>query len=375
MTTSQDTGPLDWRIAIVDKTGRPTPEFQRRWATQRSNNALIGSVTLGSGAPTGIPSDGQEYLNISTTPFTFYVGKSKAWHQVGAVKFTDLSDVPHTYVGNDLLQVNPGGTAVQFTAPSALTANPTATAKDTAVNGTASTFMRSDAAPAIQKATSGLFGIVKVDGTTITATGGVISSVSSGGSVGPRQGSVTTPVVASFTQVNFGANTSASNGVTGIVLKDTLPTTTTNAWRLMEQTAALPATPYDLYAHVGYLSGQQSGVGITLRNSSSGKFIFIGRRQSVTNVSVWSSFSVNAANRMDNPGPGQEWLRLHNDGTTITAFMSSNGLDWQLLISETLASFLVSVDKAGFGLNPIVAASPVSQIGMLCDSFSFTAPT
>ena len=54
-------------------------------------------------------------------------------------------------------------------------ANPTATAADTAVNGTATTFMRSDAAPAVQKASSSAFGIAKVDGTTITATGGVLS--------------------------------------------------------------------------------------------------------------------------------------------------------------------------------------------------------
>jgi hypothetical protein len=55
-------------------------------------------------------------------------------------------------------------------------ANPTATASDTAVNGSAATFMRSDAAPAVQKASASVFGVVKVDGTSITATGGVISA-------------------------------------------------------------------------------------------------------------------------------------------------------------------------------------------------------
>lgn len=64
-------------------------------------------------------------------------------------------------------------------------ANPTATASDTAVNGTATTAMRSDAAPAIQKASSSVFGIVKVDGTTITSTGGVISAVQSGSATMP----------------------------------------------------------------------------------------------------------------------------------------------------------------------------------------------
>lgn len=57
-------------------------------------------------------------------------------------------------------------------------ANPTATAGDTAVNGSAVTWMRSDAAPAVQKASSSVFGLAKVDGTTITASSGVISAVS-----------------------------------------------------------------------------------------------------------------------------------------------------------------------------------------------------
>jgi hypothetical protein len=62
----------------------------------------------------------------------------------------------------------------------ALGANPTGTAGPSAVNGSATTFMRSDAAPAIQKATSGQFGIVEVDGTTITASGGVITATAGG---------------------------------------------------------------------------------------------------------------------------------------------------------------------------------------------------
>lgn len=59
--------------------------------------------------------------------------------------------------------------------PTTPTANPTATGGDVAVNGTAKTFMRSDAVPAIQKTSASQFGLVKVDGTTITATGGVAS--------------------------------------------------------------------------------------------------------------------------------------------------------------------------------------------------------
>lgn len=52
-------------------------------------------------------------------------------------------------------------------------ANPTATASDTAVNGVATTFMRSDGAPAVQKASNTQFGLVEGDNVTVTCSSGV----------------------------------------------------------------------------------------------------------------------------------------------------------------------------------------------------------
>jgi hypothetical protein len=54
--------------------------------------------------------------------------------------------------------------------PATIFANPTATAGPTAVNGAATTAMRSDGAPAVQKGTSAQFGILETDGATINAT-------------------------------------------------------------------------------------------------------------------------------------------------------------------------------------------------------------
>lgn len=178
MPVLRDIGPLTWNVPITDQTGRPTPEFQRRWDQQRSNNSFIGSVTLGTGVPTGTPEDGAEYIDTSIAPYVLYVGSSGTWHQVSSRIFLDLADVPNSYTTNYLVQVNASADGLVFNPLSSFTANPTAIASDVAVNGSATTFMRSDAAPAIQKTSSTQFGVVKVDGTTITAVGGVISGAS-----------------------------------------------------------------------------------------------------------------------------------------------------------------------------------------------------
>lgn len=83
--------------------------------------------------------------------------------------------------------VKPDGTSILITAGvisavGATGANPAATAGATAVNGTAPTFMRSDAAPAVRVATTGQTGLVQPDGSTITISAGVISAV--GGATG-----------------------------------------------------------------------------------------------------------------------------------------------------------------------------------------------
>ncbi len=115
---AQDLGPLDWRIAITDSGGRPTPEFQRRWNTQRSNNGLIGT-TVGSGPPpvSPTPLDGAMYADSSTTPYTLYVSFGGTWHQVSAMTFLQLLDTPNSYTSqaNKLVKVNSTPDGLEFT--------------------------------------------------------------------------------------------------------------------------------------------------------------------------------------------------------------------------------------------------------------------
>jgi hypothetical protein len=121
-TVVQDLGPLDWRIGIVDKSGRPTPEFQRRWNTQRQNNGLIGSVTLGSGPPTTALADGAEYIDITATPPALYVGSNGTNLKIGVFSFIQLDDVPSSYTteAGNIVRVDPGETGLEFSTLTAI---------------------------------------------------------------------------------------------------------------------------------------------------------------------------------------------------------------------------------------------------------------
>lgn len=119
---AKDLGPLDWRTPIVDGAGHPSPEFQRRWNQQRTNNGLIGFVATGSGAPSSVPQDGQEYVDIGATPWVLYVGDNGAWSTVGPLAFTDLADAPHAYTsaGDKLVKVTTAADGLEFASISAV---------------------------------------------------------------------------------------------------------------------------------------------------------------------------------------------------------------------------------------------------------------
>lgn len=128
---AQDIGPLDWRIPIVTEDGKPTSEFQRRWATQISNNSRIGLITTGSGAPpvSPAPSDGEPYIDISTNPYTLYVGSGGTWHAITDINaLLDSISSTHGSVlfrGSTDWQSLPPGTSGQFLKTNGAGADPT----------------------------------------------------------------------------------------------------------------------------------------------------------------------------------------------------------------------------------------------------------
>lgn len=135
--------------------------------------ALLAGASSGTGAPLGgtAPTMSSPIINTAAT-FGFITGSTQCLH-------VNTSGVL-SGTGSDC-GAGGGGTP----------ANPTATASDVAVNGVASTYMRSDAAPAVQKTSASQFGVVKLDGTTLNQAGGV-ASVTTGCGLSAGSSGITT---------------------------------------------------------------------------------------------------------------------------------------------------------------------------------------
>lgn len=225
------------------------------------------------------------------------------------------------------------------------------------------------------KASAAQFGVTKVDGTTIISSGGVISAT--GGNT--IEATRTLPKVAQFTWNNQGAAT-ATDGKASLIFD---PVNTTSNVESLEQSA--PAAPWDAYIRmqVPVFQASNNQAGFWLRNSSNGRMLFFGYYNPGTSsppqllVQRWTNNTTFYQTLTGFPAPAAvwtPWLRVSNNGTTLTLYVSSDGYDWIPVPggSESLSTFLTALggvlDKVGIG----VFAQGHSI--MLIQSFSFSAP-
>lgn len=146
-------------------SGNPTIDIDAAYVGQSSITTL-GTIGTGTWAGTTVA------VNHGGTGQTSYTDGQLL---IGNTSGNTLTKATLT-AGTGITVTNGNGSiSIASTVTGSTGANPTATAGDVAVNGSASTFMRSDGAPAVQKGSSSAFGIVKVDNSTITASGGVLS--------------------------------------------------------------------------------------------------------------------------------------------------------------------------------------------------------
>lgn len=150
--------------SVTDETGTGALVFATSPVLVTPNLGTPSAVTLTNG--TGLPIAGTTGWGTGVAA-ALAAALNSGTGLIGALTPTNSNCV----VGNGTAWTSaacPGGGGTG--------ANPTATAGPTAVNGVATTFMRSDGAPAIQQGSSSQKGIVQVDGTTITESSGVISA-------------------------------------------------------------------------------------------------------------------------------------------------------------------------------------------------------
>ena len=140
---------------------------------------VAGGVLLAGCGGTGIANTGTITLggNLATGGAVTVAGAHTLTINIGADTVLTLPAnlVFSTLTDGYLCSYASSGTALSCNIPPAAGANPSATAGASAINGSATTFMRSDASPAVAKASSSVFGVVEVDNSTIGAASGVIS--------------------------------------------------------------------------------------------------------------------------------------------------------------------------------------------------------
>ena len=106
---------------------------------------------------------------------------------LSSIDGTTILGAPPSLAANTTIQLffsftTPAGTTygTWYASVVPTAANPSATASDMAVNGGSESFMRADAAPAVQKGSASQFGLMEADNATVTAPGGVLSTTDGG---------------------------------------------------------------------------------------------------------------------------------------------------------------------------------------------------
>src|SRR5579859_3210003 len=398
VATPKDLGPLDCRTPIVDSAGRPSPEFQRRWQLQRGNNDLIGTpanptatasdTAVNGVAPTFMRSDAAPAVQkASATQFglvkpdgTTLIAPNGVISIPSNVPLpgAPTTTTPATADNSTKIATTAMVQAAAAAAAAAVArvpANPTATASDTAVNGVAPTFMRSDAAPAVQKASATQFGLVKPDGATITSAGG--------GGGGPGIPYFPTapvaPAAASFTSsVGTGGVATIANlpSLHGVIHTFVSANTLLGAMALLNgYTPPAAGTDFSVQAFVmmtPHITSQGFGICLT---DSAGKILHWGMRNSDIGGSQWTNVTtVVTGFSVFTPVPGfgsGALFRMARVGTNFHFDFSVDGETWITYLSQSTTTFL-GATLAGAGLFMFNGAVTPATISQTCFSFTHT---
>lgn len=188
-------------------------------------------------------------------------------------------------------------------------------------------------------------------------------------------GAFPAPHAAAFTQIGFGAGVTLSDYGNGVHFHN--PAQTNPALAVM----AAPAAPFSVYmrGHAMFPMQQFNEWGIVLMNSGSGKLLTSGpstRQNSpqfglTFNNDRWNSqSSYNSTNADVQMSEQCSWVRADVGATTITYYGGFDGIGWAQMATESLSTFIGSVDTIGI---LCIAGLSGGATDLFCQVFT-TAP-
>jgi len=192
--------------------------------------------------------------------------------------------------------------------------------------------MRSDAAPAVQKTSASVFGVVKVDGTTLGATGGV-ASVIAGCGVTAGSGGVS-------------ANVTARNVTT---TTDTIAGTDCGAL-VTESNASPVAVTLPQAGTTGFLTGFYT----TLKNKGAG---LVTITPTTSTIDGAATLTLSQQQSVDIVSDGTNYYTLPGRSTGTSTIASGTAALGTSAISSAACATVVTVSAAGVATTDVLTAS------------------